>query len=185
MNPPPPRSRLAELVQSVTAPLVVTLAAAALLSALDSLPSLIAGEPRGLGRASTVEEVERALRTRLVLPSYFPSTLAWPPRRIRYRVGRPGAVALTIDDRDGKPRLLLAETTGPGPIPPQLVPPSEALSRSPVAVGPLRGILSRVVDDGNMAFEVTFELDGRRVLLRSRGSLDELLRMAKSTREAP
>jgi len=185
VNPVPRAPRWAQALSTVAAPLFVTLAAAALLAVLDGLPALIEGEPHGLERARTVEEVEEALRTRLLLPSYFPSSLAWPPRRIRYRFGRPSAVALHIEGQGSRPGLFLAETVAPGPFPPGLVPESQVLARSPVSVGPLKGILSRVVDEGTQGFEVAFELEGRSVLLRSRGSLDELLRMARSTREVP
>jgi len=182
---PATRDPRAEGLRSVLAPLAVTLLGAALLAALDGLPALVAGEPRGLRRAANLEEAERALHARLVLPAYFPASLRWPPHRIRYLVGQPSAVALAVDAQDGSPHLLLAETTGPGAVPTELLPDAPVLSRSPVAVGPAQGMLSRVVDDGVVTLEVEWQLGGRSLLLRSRGSLDELLRMARSAREAP
>lgn len=156
-----------------------------LLWALDGVPTWIAGEPRGVRKAATVRDAERLLRARLVLPSYFPATFAWPPSRIRLLAGTPGAVALWVQGRAGGPDLFLAETVAPGAIPARLLPEAQALDRSPVAVGASKGTLARVVQDGVVAWEVAWELGGRSMLLRSRGSADELIRMARSAREAP
>lgn len=179
------RRRLAEVVGSVAAVLLVTAGATLLLSGMDAVPGWITGEPRYVRKAGTVQEVERRLRARLVLPYYFPSSLVWPPRRIRYTVGPPGAAALTVDDRDGAPRLFVAETVAPGRIPDRLLPDAQIMTSSPVAVGPTRGTLSRVVEDGVMGWQLTWEQGGRSLLVRSRGTVDELLRMARSAREAP
>ena len=181
----PLRRRLADLLGTVAAVLVVTGAAAVLLSAVDAVPGWITGEPRHVRKAQTVQEVERRLRSRLVLPYYFPSSLAWPPQRIRYTLGPPGAAALAVNDREGTPRLFVAETVAPGRIPDRLLPDAQILSSSPVAVGPARGTLSRVVEDGVMSWQLTWEQGGRSLLVRSRGTVDELLRIARSAREAP
>ena len=182
---PTRRALLAEALRATLALVTVVAVAAALLAALDGVPALITGEPRDLRRAGTVDEVERRLRTRLVVPSFFPSSLAWPPGRVSWVAGPPGAVALSVAGRDGAPRLLIAQTLGPGSIPQSLVPEADVLERTPVAVGTAPGTLSRVVEDGVMAWQVTWVQGGRTLLLRSRGTLDELLRMARSAREAP
>ncbi len=179
------RAHAVEAVRTVVALAFVIAAAAAALVAIDAAPAWIAGESRDVRRAQTVHDAERRLRARLVLPAYFPDTLAWPPRRIRFTVGPPGAAALSVDGPDGSPRLLLAETVAPGDIPAALVPDAQVLDRSAVAVGAARGTLSRVVEDGVTVWQVAWELDGRRLLLRSRGTVEELLRMARSARETP
>jgi len=179
------RAHAAEAVRTIGALVFVIAVAAAALVAIDALPAWIAGEPRDVRRAQTVHDAERRLRARLVLPAYFPDTLAWPPRRIRFTVRPPGGAALSVDGRDGSPRLLLAETVAPGDIPDGLVPEAQVLDRSAVAVGAARGTLSRVVEDGVTAWQVAWEQDGRRLLLRSRGTVEELLRMARSARETP
>ena len=143
------------------------------------------GEPREVRRARTVDEVERRLRARLMLPAYFPARLAWPPVRIRYVVSAPGAVALTVAARGEGAGLLLVQTVRPGPIPRQLLPEAQELDRSPLAGGPAAGVLSRVVEDGEMRWQLAWQQDGRSLLLRSKGTIDELLRMARSAREAP
>jgi len=177
--------RLAELARTVWGLVVVLAVAGALLSALDTVPALVGGEPREVRRARTVDDVERRLRTRLVLPAYFPARLAWPPERIRYVASAPGAVALTVAARGQGAGLLLAQTVRPGPIPGRLVPQVQELDRSPVPVGPAAGVLSRVIEDGEMRWQLAWQQGGRSLLLRSEGSVDELLRMARSAREAP
>jgi signal transduction histidine kinase len=108
----------------------VLVGAALVLSFLDALPAWLAGEARDVRRARTVDEAERRLRARLVVPSYFPDTLAWPPRAVRFTLGVPGAAALHVDGRDGRPRALIAETVTPGEIPERLVPPAAPLERA-------------------------------------------------------
>ena len=185
--PPPAASRspVAELARLVGALVLVTAVAAGILRGLDAVPGLVTGEPRDVDRASSVRDAERALRVRLVLPAYFPSAFSWPPRRVRFVRGIPGAVAIWLDGREGGPGLFLAQTVAPGAVPAQLLPEVTVLSRAPVAVGAARGVLSRVVDEGEVKWEVTWEQGGRSLVLRSRTGLEELLRMARSAREAP
>ena len=184
-NPPARRWRLLEALGAVGSVALVFGAAAVLLYAVDALPAWITGEPRHVRRAASIEEVERRLRTRLVLPYYFPKTLTWPPRRIWFTLGPPGAAAIAVDGREGGPGLFLAETLGPGGIPPRLVPEAQVLHRSPVTVGAAQGVLSRIIEDGSVGWELRWEQDGRTLLLRSRGTVDELLRIGRSAREAP
>jgi hypothetical protein len=182
-QPRGPRAVATEVLRAMGGLVLVMAAFAAALWALDGVPTWIAGEPRGVRKASTVQEAERFLRARLVLPSYFPATFSWPPRRIRFVTGTPGAVVLTVDGRNGGPGLLLAQTVGPGFLPARLLPEVQVLDRSQVAVGGARGTLSRVVEEGVVLWELAWQQGGRSMLLRSRGSAGELIRMARSARE--
>lgn len=175
--------RLLDVAGALGSIALVFTGAAILLYAVDAVPALITGEPRHVRRAATVVEVERRLRARLLVPYYFPKTLAWPPQRIRFVVGPPGAAALWVDARDGGPRLLVAETLAGGPIPSRLIPDAQVIHSSPVAVGRARGTLSRVVDEGAMAWQITWQQGDRSLLLRSRGTVEELVRIARSVRE--
>ncbi|WP_176066611.1 hypothetical protein [Anaeromyxobacter diazotrophicus] len=177
--------RLGEALRAVCGLVAVVAAAALALAVLDAVPSWVAGDARDVRRARTVDEVQRRLRTRLVLPAYFPARLAWPPQRIRYLAGPPGAVGLWVDARGGAPALLLAQTLGRGELPERLVPPAQELDRSPIQVGAAQGRLARVVEDGEVRWQLTWEQGGRSLLLRSRGSVEELVRMARSARETP
>jgi hypothetical protein len=156
-----------------------------MLYAVDAVPALVTGEPRHVRRAASVQDVERRLRTRLVLPYYFPNTYVWPPRKVRYTVGPPAAAAVTAEGRDDDKQLLVAETLGPGTIPPQLVPDAQVIHSSPIAVGAYTGTLSRVVVEGSVGWQITWQQEGRSLLVRSRGTIEELLRIARSAREAP
>ncbi len=180
-----PRWLAAELLRMLGGLALVVATTSALLRVLDAAPAWIAGEARGVRKVATVRDAEALLRARLLLPSYFPATFSWPPSRIRLLRGSPGAVALWVDGRGGGPGLLLAETVSPGPIPARLLPEAQTLDRSQVAVGASRGTLSRVIQEGLVCWELAWEQGGRSVLLRSRGSADELVRMARSAREAP
>jgi len=175
----------AELLRLLGALALVTAVAAGALRSLDAIPGLLTGEPRDVAHAPTVRDAEQALRARLVLPAYFPARFSWPPRRVRFVRGSPGSVALWLEGREGGADLLLAETVGPGTIADRLLPAATVLGRSAVAVGAVSGTLSRVVEEGEVKWEVRWERGGRTLLLRSRTGVDDLLRMARSAREAP
>jgi hypothetical protein len=186
MSAPPARRRLAEAARTAGGLAGVLAATVAALLFADAIPAWLAGEARGVRRARTVDEAERRLRVRLVLPSYFPDTLAWPPRQVRFTLAPPGAAALHVDGRDGRPRAFLAETVAPGALPERLVPPAAPLSEARVALGAREATLARVVgEDGEVWNELAWEQGGRSLLLRSRGPIEELLRMARSAREVP
>lgn len=178
-------SLAAEVFRALGGLALVLAAFSAALWALDGVPAWITGEPRGVRKATTVQEVERSLRTRLVLPSYFPATFAWPPSRIRFVTGAPGAVALWLEGRGGGAGLFLAETVAPGPLPSQLLPEVQVLDHVPIALGSSQGTLSRVVEEGIVVWEVSWQQGGRSMLLRSRSGSDVLVRMARSARESP
>jgi hypothetical protein len=180
----PRRSVLRDALGIVVSTLIVFAVAALLLDAVDAVPGFVTGEPRHVRRARTIEEVERRLRTRLLLPYYFPSTLTWPPQRIRFTIDPPG-VSLGVDAREGAPQIFVAQAIGGGPIPDRLIPDAQTLQSSPVWINAERGVLSRVVMDGAIGWEVRWQQGGRRLLVRSRGTVEELLRMARSVREAP
>lgn len=181
--------RPGELWRIVAGLLVVLGATAATLAALDAVPAWILGEPRDVRRVSSQQEAERRLGARLVLPAYFPDTLAWPPRTIRVLGGPRASALLECDGRDGQPRLVLAQTARPGDVPERLLAPSRPLSETSVAMGAAAaepGALRRVVGpDGEVWQEVAWRHGGRQVLLRLKGSVDQAVRMAKSAREAP
>lgn len=181
----PLRSRAVDLLGTVVSVAVVFVAAAVILYAVDALPALVTGEPRHVRRAGSVEEVERRLRTRLILPYYFPNTYVWPPQKVRYAVGPPAAAAVTAEGRDGVRQLLVAETLAAGPMPAQLVPEAQVIHSSPIAVNAYAGTLSRIVEDGQVGWQITWQQQGRNLLVRSRGTVEELIRIARSAREAP
>jgi hypothetical protein len=157
------------------------------LAALDAVPAWINGESRDVRLARSLEDAERRVRARLVLPAYFPDTLDWPPQRIRVLAGQPPAVVLQVAARaGGETRLVLAQTIGPGEIPERLLPPAGALDDTTVAVAGSQARLRRIVGpDGQIWREVAWTQGGRTLVARSKGNLDELLRMVRSARVQP
>jgi hypothetical protein len=160
----------------------VTIASALTLGALGALPGLLGAEPREVRRVRSVEEAERWLGSGLALPSYYPSRLAWPPAEIRVAGGAGGAASLTLHAQDGSgPGLLLIQASQPGqPIPEGLLGGARELSRTRTAVDARPALQVRVLADGAVWEELRWERDGRALVLRTRGEVEELFRMAHS-----
>jgi hypothetical protein len=151
------------------------------LVALDAMPTWLHGQPRGVRRAATVEDAERRMQSRVLLPSYFPDTLRWPPGDVRFTRDEGGAVALTFQGTDGAAALVLMQTVaGAGPIPDGLAGRLAVIQQQSAPIGD-DAVLSRVVaEDGTLWSQLEWTRGGRRFLLRGRGSLEVLIRMARS-----
>jgi hypothetical protein len=171
-----------DLLRLLLTLLLVVGATAAGLTALDAVPGCIQGVPRGIRRVRSIEEAERRLRTRLALPAYFPDTLRWPPSAVRVVQEATPAAAVAFEGRGGGVELWLAQTAdGDGPISPLLLPEVTVLSKGTLAIGEAEGTLSRIVgEDGAIWHEIAWRQFGRRLVLRGKGSLDQLIKMARS-----
>ncbi|HEU4382887.1 MAG TPA: hypothetical protein VFR85_05215 [Anaeromyxobacteraceae bacterium] len=177
-----------ELLRALATLFFVMASAAVALAALDAAPGWLQGEPRGVRRLRGVDEAERRLKARLYLPAFFPDHYRWPPSSVRLAPGEPASVALGFEARQGGLALQLGQTVGgEGPVSPLVLPRAEPLQRSPVRVGGADGTLARVIgDDGAVWHEVTWRQGGRTLVLRGRGGVEELLRMARSAhKEGP
>jgi hypothetical protein len=154
---------------------------AAALATLDAMPTWMHGQPRGVRRAATVEEVERRLQARVLVPSYFPDTLRWPPFSVRFAREDGGSVALEFLGKDGSPALLLVQTVGgDAAIPDGLQGRLAVIQQQSAPLGE-DAVLARVVaEDGTLWSQLSWSRGGRRFLLRGRGSLEDLIRMARS-----
>jgi hypothetical protein len=152
------------------------------LGVLGTVPALLGGEPRGVRTIASVAEAERILRSRIAEPAYFPQRLGWPPKRIRISGLRGGSVALFLAARDGGPGVELLQSAPGGTIAPELLgDPSELRSRRTTVAGrPAR--IADVVVGGETWTSLAWELGDRAVVLRSRGEVEELYRMARSLR---
>jgi len=153
---------------------------------LDSVPSWMHGEPRGIRRASGVEEAERRLQAKVLLPAYFPDTLRWPPSAVRFIRDEGGSVALSFLGADGAPALFLAQTAGgDGTLPPALLGRLAVIQQQSAPLGD-GAVLARVVaEDGTLWNQLEWSAGGRRFHLRGRGSLEDLIRMARSIHGGP
>jgi hypothetical protein len=155
--------------------------AATALVTLDAVPTWLHGEPRGIRRATTVEDAERRVQAKVFLPAYFPDTLRWPPSSVRFTRDEGGAVALSFLGADGAPALLLAQTTGGGgSIPEGLLGRRAVIQRQAAPLGDGAELARIVAEDGTLWNQLEWGVGGRRYVLRGRGSLDDLLRMARS-----
>jgi hypothetical protein len=162
----------------------VTGATGVSLAGLGALPGWLGGEPRAVRTVPTVDEAERRLGARLALPAYFPSSLAWPPAEIRVAGGRGGGAELVVRPRGGgEPEVTLLQSVTPGaPIPGPLAAGVTVLAESRTVIGTRPAIRARVVAQGLTWEELRWQEGGRALVLRSRGSVDELFRMAHSVR---
>jgi len=184
--PAAPAWRPSDLWRTFAGLAVVMGMAALLLAALDSVPSWVAGEPRDVRRVSTVEEAERRLRARLFLPGYFPQTIEWPPSAVRVVPGQSGGASLAFDGRSGGHYMLLVQAARSPEVPARLLPPATVLDESPVWLQGQRVTLRRIVGpDGSVWRELSWKAKERGLVLRSRGTVEEMLRMARSAREEP
>jgi hypothetical protein len=178
-----PRRGAPELARLLAALSWVTLATAVTLGALGALPGWIAGEPHDVRTFATIEEAERFLGAPLALPSYYPQHLAWPPQRVRVAGGRGGSAELAFADRlGGRGELRLLQATAPGAaIPPSLLGGGTVLSSTRTTVGERPALHARRLIDGEVWEELSWERQGRTLVLRTRGDVEELFRMARSS----
>jgi hypothetical protein len=170
-----------ELARMVVSFLWIAGATALMLAALGAAPAWLVGDSSAVRRATTIEEAERRLGARVLVPGYFPARLEWPPQEIRVSGGRRGSVLLTFSARDGGTGVQFLQATRDGvPVAPDLLEDRTVLRTSRTAVGSVPATISDVLVEGHPAKELAWELHGRAVILRSSGELEELFRMAKS-----
>ncbi len=155
-------------------------ATAAGIGALGAVPGWIGGESSGVRRAPTVQEAERRLGARILVPGYFPERLEWPPREILLSGGRRGSVRLVIGAREGSGIEVLEATREGEAIAPPLLEGRTVLRSGRAKVGARSAVISDVLVGGRALHELAWEVRGRAMILRSGGDLDELFRMAKS-----
>jgi hypothetical protein len=173
----------AELLRMLAALGWVVVATAVTLAGLGALPGWIAGEPHEVRTVASIEAAERSLGAGLALPSYFPAHLGWPPGRIRISGGKGGAVELTFRDPKqgaGDQLQLLQATTAGAPLPPEFEPPGNELTSSPTTVAGHPARLTRRTLGGEVWQQLSWERDGCRMVLRTRGDAEELFRIARS-----
>lgn len=183
-----PRGGVPETARTLGGLVLALGATAALLRAVDALPDLLQGRPRGVAALDSLAELRAAGVHSLLLPAYFPDTFAWPPRRVLLARGAPRAVGLRLEGREGsQAELWLYQTLDDeAAIPARLRPPATPFHRLPLAWADGTATLARLKLDGRVWEELELTTRGRRVVLRFRGGLPtpELLRLARSLRPA-
>ena len=152
---------------------------------LDALPPLLLDQPRAPVAYSSVQELERQQRTRLLLPFFFPDSVVWPPDTVVLGPGHGRPVFLEFRRADAAEcALQLAQALdGDVPIPARFVAPV-ATTPVPDAAQPGEPPLRRGTGiDGRAFLEFSDVVDGRRVTLRwFDPDPSPLRRMARSLR---
>jgi hypothetical protein len=164
--------------------LLVVASSVLALRAADALPRAALDIPRGVRRAADVEELERASGRRMPVPAYFPDTLAWPPADARLHSS--GSAAIWCRQRDGGETALIVATAPRGAqgVADAVLPPSVELQRETAVIGERALVVSRVRDaDGAVWQQVQWQSPAQIVLVRYRGTLDELLKIARSVND--
>jgi hypothetical protein len=164
---------------------VVLLAAAAMLRAVDAVPSWWRDEPRGARRYASVEALERETRTQLLLPFYFPEMLAWPPQRVQRAAGDGRPTSVVFAERStGRDRLIVAQCLdGDCELPDRLLPGGVVRERTTLSIaGAPASLVRQVGPDGSSWTDLEWRQHGRRIRLRMFGDDAELLRIARSMR---
>ena len=161
-------------------------ATAATLAVLNRIPDLAGTNPRRVRTASSLRAVEARLGQGLLLPSYFPQWLEWPPSSIRFVDGPPAIVAFALDARDGSgPVLRIVQVFDrDGAVPEPLLPRGSVTESAPARVGLEPARLSRLrLADGTPWSELEWTEQERRVVFRFRAESSDVLRMARSLRK--
>ena len=173
-----PRSHAASL-------LIVIAITAASLRVLDAVPRAITGLPRGVIRFNSLDDAVRRLGSGLPTPSYLPDDLEWPPTDIV--VGAHASVAVRSRHRpDGETWLIIAGAPARATaIDPAVLPAVTVLQDTDMVVDDGRMMrIQRLHDSGGVLWhQASWREHARLLLVRSRGSLDDLLRIAQSVHE--
>jgi hypothetical protein len=162
---------------------LVMAAAAGVLGAADRVPALVTGTTHGARVYRTLEEAQASVGARLLVPSYYPDSLAWPPARIEVAPGSPPVTAIRIAARGGsRDALIICQSIGgAAPPPPWLLPPLQQLEEVRVVIGARPARLARLLTPGGrVVHDLSWAQGGRRFTLRYDGEVEDLLRMARA-----
>ncbi len=163
---------------------VVVGGAAVTLKGVDQLARAYGGDGAER-RWASVAELERGLGVRLSMPAYFPKSLAWPPADVRTVGLRPRVALVGFAAVDGGPvRFVVAQTLGEGgELPAGVLPEGAVLDTRALELAGRPARLTRFLgEDGLTWHELAWEQGGQALVLRSRGGLEQLLKMADSVR---
>lgn len=177
-------ARLAELGRFVVSLSLVLGATAGALRILDALPARLRHDEPGVRRVASVADAERVLGASVWMPAYFPDTLRWPATAVAVHAGPPPAVTVAFADGAGDVAVIIVESLATAAvIPPVLPPQGTMLQVRSITVNEAEATLSRFIGlDGRVWHDLAWSRDGRTLVLRSRGPVEDLLRMAGSIR---
>ncbi len=159
----------------------VLLLTAACLRAVDALPGLLRGSARGVRHFESVAALERAIGLRVPLPSYFPDALSWPPRELR-AFNRSAATLLFVRRDTGVPWLLLGLASGQNEALPSELDDGVLVLQEGASQGERTDArVRRLRDEGGTVWnEIAWRAGTQYLMVRSRGPMNELERIAAS-----
>lgn len=171
-------------LRAVSRLLLVTAVAMAGLRVLDSVPRVLTGLPRGVVLVRSLEELRNRVGFDMPMPAYFPATLEWPPRDIWVYRGQD--VAVFVRQRATNAPWLIVASAAPGArdVSGPALPDATVLQTTDVPAGSGTPFRVRRVEDAARAVwhEATWRQADRITVVRYRGPLDELMRIAESLR---
>ena len=171
-----------EVVRMLATLVWVTGATVVAVAVLGAMPGWITGDKGVVREASSIQDAERRLGARVLVPGYFPERLLWPPKSIHVAGGRRGSVRVDFAAHSGAEIHLLQATREGEPIAPELLGHRTVLRTSRTTVGKLPATLSDVLVDGTLNRELAWQLNGWAIVLRTPGDdVEELFRMARTS----
>jgi hypothetical protein len=141
------------------------------------------GVPRGVRTADDIAHLERLAGRRMPVPSYYPDTIGWPPGEARLHMD--GSAAIWCRQRATGTLVLVVATAPPGraAVSAGVLPAAVELQREAASVAGRPAVVSRVRSAGGSLWQqVQWRSRTQIILVRYRGTLDELLRIAGSIR---
>jgi hypothetical protein len=162
--------------------LIVLVATVAVLFALNVLPSFLGGEPLGVVRYPSVAAVEASYGVHL----WTPASAERPPVGARVAVGHQAWVQFRVVDGRSGTSVEVCQTLPPlsendSAVPAVLLQPGQVLQAADAGGNRARASLLRVMlGDGTIVNEMSWRRGAGRVVLRTRGSAEALLRLAGS-----
>jgi len=161
---------------------IMVLFAAGILRLLDWLPLVIQDE--SLRRYASVEDVQRELKIgKILLPSYFPQYLSWPPSEI-FAQEKPFPLVLLyfkdLNTGDVVLAIRQSDSKDPAPVPLRIEPKKIASRRNIVVKGRNAELSVAACEDGRTCNAVSWREEGYTITIVARDSIQELLRIASS-----
>lgn len=129
--------------QLIVTPLVVIGVVAMVLYLIGLVPDYVHGYKNGLKEYGSIEEAQADIGFRLVLPSYFPSYLSWPPDRVYgRREPVPVIQALFLSQYGYAEVMIISQIESKSPDLPVSLPWIETIEeQSSIALGDHTGVM--------------------------------------------
>lgn len=155
--------------------LAVVLACALGLMAADGVARGYLGEARGVIRCESRRAAEQRLGAPLCLPERLPAAVAAESVAYRFGYGPPPAVATTFVTAAGDDAMVVYQLASAGAAGPPLVPRGSPFRDVEIDFHGGRAHLGALTLAHETWREISFTCTGRPVIVRLRGSVEELL----------